>query len=488
MNSVNLSDLVFTINNAVAGDEVKSVIRSLIQNFSELKGLRSDVELSYKFGTDDFVKSLGLPKNDESSIVLKYCCTNQPIYLVGPNDKTDKKDKTIGSYSTNSPACKVGQGDVKFFLRQRNGKHNFTDVPIYVTKVIPTGSTAPVLAYIDPDVAEKISNNAQLAMARGNYAARVSLVSDAKLPDVGREDQTTAAIQTAVRDGVLSKSDKTISKIPSQTSVDLANVYATITGKPISIVTGNNPIPIGSVATWTDAVVGPDGVKLIADQIKHLAGGCGDKSYFDPYLSAMPVHTQVMVVPGPDRAYPNFQSLYGGLSGGADGMTVTQIVPNLNAVVPSATGSLIPLPTNTEQITQWIKTLPTEFKNWAADAQRTIMGEGSSLGTTTSLQETVVKTPQGVVTETKKISETPGLQISSEKRGTTYTSMPQTSTEIKKVSASSLSSTKPSTYVPSQFVAKPSQPTMSVPVSQQQKIVSLPDFTSSIRFDTYTKP
>jgi hypothetical protein len=515
MNPINLSELSITINNAVAGDEVKSVIHSLIENFRELKGLRSDVELSYKFGTDEFIKSLKLPKSDESSIVLKYCCTGQPIFLLGENKKI-KKEKTAGNYPTE---CKIGQGEVRFFLRQRNGKHNFTDVPIDVTNIVR--APTPVIAYLDPEITQKISNNAQIAMARGNYAARANLVSNGYLPDASETmDKTTTAIQTAVRDGILSQSGAIVKQAPSQTAIDLGNIYATVTGKPISIVGGNNPLPLGDVESWTSAIIGPDGVKLVEEQAKHLAGGCGSGNYFNPYLSAIPVQAQVMVVPGPASGLPTYTQLYGGFEGGAD-VTVTQVTPNLSAVLGKPS-EITQLPTNTVQIKEWMDTLSQQFKDTIAKVQSYLPSNSKIVQ-----QKSVVKGPDGSIAYDKLLTISDGktitsAKVSSENKVPTSSNLsdkvlsdPMISSETKKASYVSMNKSAKATPLPSEtknlttgnFVQ--TAPSTLVPVVPVVPVTSLsggsndvqysqisatkpskprvPDFTSSIRFDMVPK-
>lgn len=190
-----LINLIFVINDHVLGNDFRSIIFSLIEEFNYLTDveIKHNIELSQFYVVNKEILRSNLFDNEKSNlfdnceIVLKYI--DSTVYVTDAKIRHSINWK--GNQSTNSQIdCHVGRGLIKFYIKQKqNDLYKYSQI-----KLIRLQKTNSILPYM------------HCLFYNQNEIDRLELISMIGI----NKAQSDAILALAMNDGLKNKNDSTI--------------------------------------------------------------------------------------------------------------------------------------------------------------------------------------------------------------------------------------------------------------------------------------
>lgn len=237
-----LSNLYFVVGDVLLGEDVNSIIYSLVKEFNKIaiNDLRHNLEISQYYAMEcGIVGEEGIYRCENCEIVLKYTDTivclsqarpqqhikqeeNKYYYVFGPDEKKD---------------CTVSRGLIKFFIKQKNGDvYNYTRINIVKVENAQNLHSFMYTFYQNTDVINRLENIVAVAINKAQSEVILSNIARNKMTTDTNEN-ASCAIETldsiidrtknAAVESQFSEINKDfLSNVPTESDINVANVVA----------------------------------------------------------------------------------------------------------------------------------------------------------------------------------------------------------------------------------------------------------------------
>lgn len=227
-----LSVLVFVVGDTVLGEDIRSIIFSLMQQFRHFSNrLQCHLEISQRYIVNKKISEES-ESYDNCEIVLKYvddivCATSAHERIYIGRDGNQLTDEKLVD-------CQLRSGSISFYIKQKmDDIYKYTLVRI--VRLMPPDSPLPY--YQNSDTVRKTNNVSSMAASQGQTYAILSSAAANKLPTSNVEDIISSIkVVNDIIDGTKNattqlqlqkmSSQNVISTIPTQAAVDATQTVA----------------------------------------------------------------------------------------------------------------------------------------------------------------------------------------------------------------------------------------------------------------------